>query len=387
MKQKTKLHGNTTQPPKTHATTVRAFVAAAALLLSSAAMGQSLTLLGNRPGYPVTYPLGISDDGRVITGQSEGGATFYAPFVASNGVRQELTTPSGLSQFYSVNVSGSGQYLAVTAVSSGRVDGQGGRYSISDGSYTLINSNFGSGWTGTSSALSRDGSVVAGWSENSNSTNYKAWYWSGTGNAVQITVGNNEPAVTRDISSNGRFICGDNPVTRSAPFVFDRQANTVIRLTGLGQARAINSAGNIVVGNALDSFGYSRPARWDNGVLQFVTDAYQNMGNFTARDVSADGSIITCSGVPGFEGPVSMVWSSSTGLMESKAYFESYGVQLPTGWSIGTGLYVSADGTTFTGGLYQGNVEQPFIITVPGAGGGCLTVGLVMAVGMRKRRS
>jgi hypothetical protein len=364
---------------------IRVLGVVAALVMGSAAMGQSLTLLGNPAGYVVTYSQGISDDGRVVTGLSEG-ASPVPSFIGLSGVRQDLTTPSGLSRCFSINVSGDGSFLAIQARTDGSTFAQGGRYRISDGSYTLINSPFSSTISNTSSAISRDGSVVAGWSSNPSTGVYKPWYWTGTGDAVQITVGNNEPALTSDISSDGRFICGYNPASAAAPFVFDRQTNSTTRLTGLGRARAINSSGNIVVGDARDSFGYSRPARWDNGVLQFITDAYQNMGDFSAYDVSADGSVITCGGILGFQGPVSMIWSASTGLLETRAFFESYGIVIPAGLSFDNKIFVSADGKTFTGSIGNSTTAMPFVATIPGAGGGSFVVGLVMAVGTRRRR-
>jgi uncharacterized membrane protein len=367
---------------------VRVLGVVAALVMGSAAMGQSLTLLGNPAGYKRTNPLGISDDGRVITGRSDD-KTPYANFVAVDDVRTDLSLPTGLSVFYSNDVSGDGRYLAFQARRNPNSLAQGGIYKVSDGTYSLINSDFGSGWRSTAVATSRDAGIVAGYSVSSNGLLYQSWYWTGQGDAIAIPSGNRGGFAT-DISSDGRFICGNErpPGVAGSPFIYDRVTNTYTSLDQrIGDAYAISGDGRVVVGSAIDTRGWYRPAKWENGAMQFLTDGYANQGDFVAVDASFDGSVITCETLPFFNGgPLSFIWTQSGGFVESRQFFASYGVIVPNQYIIAAAISVSADGRTFTGTAYDGTIAQPFVITIPGAGGGSLAVGLLMAVGTRRRR-
>jgi uncharacterized membrane protein len=369
------------------ATTIRILAAGTVLAVASAAMGQSFTLLGNPVGRTKTNPSGISDDGRVVTGRSTGSIPFQY-FVAVDGLRRDLSIPTGLTSFYSTNVSGDGQYLVVGGQATGSGVSKPGLYRISDGSYSLFEANFGSGWGSTAVASSRDGGIVAGWSSNADNTTYQSWYRIGSGNAVAIPSGN-RGGFAMDISSDGRFICGNERPSGVAgsPFIYDREMNTYTSLDQrIGDAYAISGDGRVVVGCAIGNDGWLRPAKWQNGEMQFLTNDYPGQGDFTAYDSSFDGAVITIRSLIGFNGPFSFIWTESRGLVEARAFFESYGVVIPAELEISAPIHVSADGLTFTGSVFRDGGSQPFVITIPASGTAMFTLSALVFVGVRRRR-
>jgi len=153
--------------------------------------------------------------------------------------------------------------------------------------------------------LSSDGSVVAGWNDDTG----KAWRWTASGGADMTA-----PA-------GGTFV----------------------------RALGINPSGTVIVGTATIG-GVWHAIRWTNG-----TPA--DLGVGSAADVSADGSVVV-----GDSGGVAAVWNSQ-GLISLDSLLGN--ISDLTGWTLYGATSVSDDGKVITGGGDHNGAGEGFVVHLP----------------------
>lgn len=212
-------------------------------------------------------------------------------------------------------------------------------------SQRVIVNQAGAEWTylpgnSTARGVSADGSVVVGWTYNSEG-HARAFRWSETDGMVELgTLGGLE-SIALGVSADGNVIVGRAADTLGQSRAFRwTQADGMIDLGTLGgtssEAYSASSDGSVIVGWSHDATNVYRAFRWvqSGGMSDIGAGPYSN-----ATGVSADGLIIAGSG-----GTQAFRWTQGTG----SEHIGSWTYSFATG--------ISADGQVVIG---EGNVSNP----------------------------
>jgi hypothetical protein len=146
------------------------------------------------------------------------------------------------------------------------------------------------------------------------------------------------------------------------PTVWDENGITVLRDTDLWcMAWACNSAGNMIVGDSIDTTSYAIPmqsaALWvrngndyDEYLLGVLPGTFGNgTGHARGLDLSEDGSVIVGYNAYDTWNQTGFVWTLDEGMMKADDYFAARGVVFPGGFSVIQVTGVSADGNVMAG--------------------------------------
>ncbi len=141
-------------------------------------------------------------------------------------------------------------------------------------------------------AVSADGSVIVGQSDNS-SNQGRAFRWTTGGMTNLGTLGGNY-SFARAVSADGSVVVGYSYDASSQGRAFRWTAGVMTDLGTLGgdysDARAVTADGSVVIGYAYNASNQGRAFRWTAGVM---TDLGTLGGDFTnAYAFSADGSVV-----------------------------------------------------------------------------------------------
>ncbi len=257
-----------------------------------------MTSLGGTPsdfpdeeGHSVN-PLGVSGDGSVIVGQSDGEA-----FRWENGVMTTLGAVSGYRSTSAVSVSGDGSVIPMNC---DLVSGVGtGIVCWRDGATTLVASGGGLGQLAWATGISGDGNTIVGFDN-------AVCYWR---NGVKSPLGSAVTSLALGISDDGSVIIGGSESTEAW-----RWENSAV--TGLGHIAAGHVGG-------------------------------------IARDVSADGSVIVGEDYLSSSSSRAFIWSAETGMQNlNDVLVNEYGFDL-MGWTLTSVMGISDDGLTLAGNAYK----------------------------------
>jgi autotransporter-associated beta strand protein/probable HAF family extracellular repeat protein len=297
---------------------------------------------------------GVSGDGFTVVGYDAAGRTEAFSWTASTGMVGLGYLPYGLvSQAFGTNSDGS-----VTVGMS-----YYGSPSVTDYAYQAFRSVDGTmtrlgflapgtgGGESVANAVSGDGTVVVGWTENGD--HYEAFRWTATtGMAGLGYLPSGYRTIATGTNADGSVVVGWGDHNFSGSEAFRWTASTGI--VGLGylpggsysRASAVSADGTVVVGNATDAGGNSDAVSWSSGTIAVL-------GTFAPSAVNADGSVIVGTGTGAVR------WTAATGTQSIQNILTADGVNL-SGWELDSATGVSADGTVIVG-----NGNQPWIATIP----------------------
>lgn len=226
----------------------------------------------------------------------------------------------------------------------------------------LMDNEYGSAW-----GVSGDGLTVVGlyWRPDASDGTAHASKWDSVNGLVDLG------SQGHDSRANGANHDGSVVVGWSAstiiqylwqPTVWDADGMTVLAATNLWcEAWACNGAGDIVVGDAVDSLSYTLPMQsaamwqrtesgWDEHLLGVLPGTFGNgTGHARGLDVSEDGSVVV--GVNAYDtwNETGFVWTLARGMMKANDFFADQGVVFPEGFSVYQVTAVSDDGVVMGG--------------------------------------
>lgn len=225
-----------------------------------------------------------------------------------------------------------------------------------------MDQSYGAAWD-----LSRDGTTVVGlyWRVSHDDGSAHASKWSAAGGLVDLgSQGHDSRA--NGVNGDGSVVVGwsASPPLGMAwqPTVWDAGGLTVLAATEMWcEAKAVNDAGTIIVGETIDRESYALPmvtagmwkrtvTGWDEFKLGVLPGTFGNgVGGATGLAVSEDGTIVA--GVNAFDNynVTGFIWTEEEGLMEARDYFLARGAVLPSNFAISSVTAIANNGQTFAG--------------------------------------
>jgi probable HAF family extracellular repeat protein len=172
------------------------------------------------PGSYLCYAGGVSGDGATVVGTClQNNNTAFRWTASSGAVALGRFGGGGDQQSTAIAISLDGAVI----VGAGHPVLTGAVIWAADGSPTIVG-KLPDGFTGTATAVSRDGSVVVGWSTDGAGHHYHAFRW--TQQTGIVDLGDTPPgllgSVATSVSGNGRIIVGWGPtLTGDTPLIWD----------------------------------------------------------------------------------------------------------------------------------------------------------------------
>lgn len=292
---------------------------------------QSLTWLGTLNGS-ASSATDVSDDGKIVVG---------------SGFRWTDSTGMQSLDGLAFGVSGDGFIVIGEASLNGFI--RAFRWTDSTGLVDL-------GTLGGSSSHSRDvsvdGSVIVGYSQNSN-FQFNAFRWINGSMQNLGTLGGNR-STAQGISANGKVIVGEslNSGNQTRAFRTDSTNFAMIDLGTLGGnssvAQSANADGSVIVGYSANSDGQLRAFRWKSfgGIQELGTIG----GDWSqAYDVSDDGEIVVGL-APNSDGQLrAIIWKDST-MQDLNGIYSNL---LSNGSTLERANAISSDGRFIVGSGYN----------------------------------
>jgi uncharacterized membrane protein len=362
-----------------------AAVASALLAVSARAQVPRFDLVGFYGAGGGSRVYGLSADGRVAAGFSNGPAGSSAFTWTREGGRydfrvQEPGTPSAL--VYGISGDGS----TVVGIGGG---GQAFRWQ-GPGTYQGLGilPNYTRAF---GESASNDGSIVVGRSSNIMESAAQAIRWtSSTGmQGLGYTRPNSWYSTATGISRNGNTVVGwSSGAVGTDAFIWTASGGLEIlpQLPGTplvdSTALAVNVDGSIVVGT---SGLLANATMWRNGQPMDLGSA-SGFGESIAKGVNDDGSVVV-GDMATTGGSIASVWTPAHGMEPLFMYLNRFGATVPSGWFLYEATAVSADGLTVAGwarsdaGQFQG-----FVATIPTPGPIALWTVTLGACTFRRRR-
>jgi len=381
---------------QTSALSAPAMSVAAALLATcclGAAASAQVTLIPPSPNNTSATVTGVSSDGRVATGYSNG--TNGGP-IAVPGFR--WTAEGGRDDF--------GLVIAPNASSvSNAISGNGLVFAGSYATQTVVNTAY--RWTGSgpiqvlgiqsgyarSEALAAngDGSVVVGQSYTEVGVQgivaSQAFRWTPSGGlqGLGFLRAGSDRSKASAVTPDGNTITGfsrSNGVYEGFVWTAASGMTALPFLPGTQDATptAISADGSIVLGTSGGSI-----VQWRNGQV-FDLGYPVGYGAGVSTAMSADGMVAggRMRGPTGSDVPA--IWTPATGMVPFTQYLLDREIRVPNGVTLTTLNAISGDGLTFGGTARVNNVPVGYVITVP-TPPTVLTVAGLAASLIRRRRS
>ncbi len=350
--------------------------------LAGSALGQTFDVIPGPAGLHATA-IGVSADGSVVGGWTNGPTGSGAFYWTRAGGRQDLGAPQGFGTGSPTALSGDGTTL---------VGLPGFRYR-GPGTYQSLGS-FGPYPNAWANGVNGDGNVIVGEAFNSSGTSGEAWRWT-PGSGMQ-GLGRTRPghtySVARGVSRDGQTIVGSSGGGGASGEAFrwtatgglqalSDQPGTIFSAT----AAAANHDGSIIVGNS--GLPGNPPAIWRGDDLPTILPIPTGWANAGGNVISDDGTVVAGQARnPSFE-QEAWIWTQGRGSESLLSYLTFHGVSVPAGWRLGGVTGVSADGRTIVGGMANltGGLGAGFVATVP-TPGVCVTVCAALLATSRRKR-
>lgn len=313
---------------------------------------QSIMNLGSLPGMDASFGKGVSADGQVVVGYSQG----------VNGVRAFRWTPSGGIE--ELGGLPSGNWSMATGISA---DGNTiiGSLGTSDGPRAFLATS-GSGlqqlripasaYSSSASAVNRDGTTIVGSIAEGSGGSAVMWRY---GNADILGTLNGVYADALAVSLDGSVVAGSSE--------FGGMGNVAFRWTqsdgmqSIGRLRnhdvystafGVNGDGTIIVGESGD-FVTSRAFMWTPA--QGMVDLGVLSGGWLSRAYSVSNAGLIVGQTTDATSYRAFIWSGEHGIVDLKSYLQAQNVDT-SGWdSLYSADAISADGRFIVGsGTYEG---------------------------------
>ena len=337
------------------------------------------------PGFPEALAessaLAISADGSVIVGCATSAQGFELPVLWRNDILQTVPLSAGYNAGFARDVSGDGSTIVGQLNHDG--DAYDGRAFSSQSGLTTVYNFLPSGLrTSVANAVSRDGRVIAGWT-NGITTGFNGLRIE---NGIQSELfdlpgGVDNDAACDSINSDGTVISGRGVSVAAGGDRYEAciwaPGPNPIPLGDLpggrftSQAQAMNAAGTIFVGFANSPLvtpgEYGEATMWKNNALPVsLGDLPGGLYSSYAFSVTDYGRVVVGYGSTD-RGQEAFVWTEDHGIERLEdAVFNRWGLSLPEGWILTRALDLSSDGTTVVGrGISPDGIVQGWRITVP----------------------
>ncbi|MGP1308996.1 MAG: PEP-CTERM sorting domain-containing protein [Phycisphaerales bacterium] len=337
--------------------------------------------LGDLPGSPFTYMLGLSDDGAAASGMSGGDVTVWTR--ASGMQAIEMLPDAAFGYGYGMSRDGT-TFVGYDHAYSGR--DRAFRWTAAEGAVQLASLPE----TVSSYAynVNADGSVIVGSILAQSGRHAIRWSESGEPTILGVLPGYAR-GEAHGVSADGRVVVGRSISVTAAQRAFIWTDQTGIQdlcvlAGGDGQSRAnaISGDGRVIVGYS-DSAEGLRAVRWVDGGNPESLGVLSGFSTSVAADVTDDGTVVV-GGLSEGDTRRAFYWSEALGMLDLNNYLPTLGVDL-SGWVLTGVSNVSADGLTLLGlGEYEGNTHS-WIATIPSPG----AAGLMAIAGIaftRRRR-
>lgn len=319
--------------------------------------------LGYAPGSNMSIALAMSDDGKVVVGDS----SFFPHAIRwEAGTWTDLGTLPGTSGVTEgLGVSGDGKVVVGYDGFGGCGNNRAFRWTVATGMIALGNAP-GANFSIAHDANS-DGSVIAGRSYVCGSGDRAARWTSATGWVdlgllpgtyfSQGQTTNNDGTVVAGNSCDADNVACHGIRWTAASGLVDigsLPGGTDVKVTG------VSADGSVIVGRSNDNNGLFQAFRWTQttmvslGLLSGATES-------TAFGTNSDGSVVV-----GHSGNEAFRWTPSDGMQSVAGLLAAAGVTVPAGWQLRNGIGVSADGTVIAGqGIDPAGNIQGWIATIP----------------------
>lgn len=279
--------------------------------------------LGLLPGGTFSEARGISSDGSVIVGNGDAPATSGAAFLwhADSGMVQ-LTPPANSSLCAAAGISGNGQEVVGTCLVSGNY---AFRWTAATGMVGLRQFGTGSNHSSIASAISFDGTTVAGMGH---PVLTGAVIWAANGDATILGP-----------------IPGDE----------------------VSAALALSRDGSVVAGYSIDPLSHQRAFRWtrQTGMLS-IAPLPDTLASSTALGVSADGKVIVGWGIAS-DREVAMIWEErfGFGMRQLETVLRNDYQTDISGWKLARATGISQDGRTIVGiGTNPNGQDEGWVVRI-----------------------
>ena len=238
-----------------------------------------------------------------------------------------------------------------------------------------LDQSYGSAW-----GISGDGSTVVGYAWHSPGRAYCSAWNETTGMTL---LGGQDPdydSRANDADFDGNVIVGWSSIGFGywQPTVWEDGALTVLHASERWcEAKAVNPAGDTIVGSALDTLtGINSAAMWvkngpgwDEHILGALSGTFGNgVGNVFGLDLNADASIVVGANHKDNWTGVGFVWDLEQGIRPAVDWLADLGVALPDSYAIYAMHAISDDGSTLAGVAYNQFVYPPeyegFVVTL-----------------------
>ena len=240
-----------------------------------------------------------------------------------------------------------------------------------------------------------DSSVASVWGLSGDGGTVTGFYWTG-GNARPATWSPSGGAVGLEMRTptssarvngsnyDGTVVAGWSENTGGAwqPTVWVNGAITVLDTTdgGIDEVYAVSGDGSTLVGESFDTSINTHVAtvwRWNGAQwvaqkLGLLPGTAQGTGRAICTGVSFDGSVIVGANYFTFNGPFSnstgFIWTAETGMVNAETMLADAGLSLPAGQNMFGLEDISADGTTVVGTSIDGDfLPGTFLLRLPTA--------------------
>lgn len=372
------------------------FLLAGAGLAPAARAQLSFTGVGVIPGGPGggwSYVNGVSHDGRVAVGNSNGrGSDFESMIWTRPGPAAPTGHPNRAEYGNATAVSGDGRF--VTGYHQFFPSTYRGFRWSADGGYEDLGDLPGGPESTTPAAMSPDGRVIVGqgnYSFTGSEVFSDAFIWTKESGIRALPDLGQGGSGALGVSNNGRVVVGyslDDTGYRPVRWVEeDSVAITLPDLPGgsqVGNAYGVSGDGRFMTGFSFSSRG-AEAVLWKDFGATAVALGDLPGGAFSAigLDVTDDGSMVVGYGAA-TAGERGFIWDAVHGLRDAKVALQSYGLNL-TGWTIDRVNSISPDGLVLAGDGTRGGRPQGWVAIIPAPGPLSLAAA-VGAVFARRRR-
>lgn len=231
----------------------------------------------------------------------------------------------------------------------------------------------------SASSISADGNVVVGWASVAGNAATHAFRWTASDNTMHDlgTLGGSG-SDARAVSATGAVVVGNSQTTGDAAIHAFRWTSSDHTMHDLGTLGGVNSYANGVSSDGTVVVGYSTIA--DNTVRAFRWSSSDNTmhnlgllsgGHYSyANGVSADGKVVVGFADNSGGGETAIRWTQSKGMQSVAQWLAESHVNVPAGWTLTRATATNSDGSVVVG--YSPNPDGRTEAWIARAGSGVI---------------
>lgn len=232
----------------------------------------------------------------------------------------------------------------------------------------IVDESMGSAW-----GLSGDGLTVVGYAWHTGGRAYASAWTAEEGMTILDSQDPSRDSRANDASFDGSVVVGWSAATTFGnwnPTVWENGVITVLNNEERWcEAKAVNPAGDIIVGTALDTLTGVNSATmwvkngtaWDELILGALPGTFGNgVGNVIPGGLNNDGSRVVGANMMDSWTSVGFVWDATRGMIQAEDYLGEFGIAFPDSYTVYEMTAISDDGSTLAGVAYN-RFRFPFV--------------------------